>query len=744
MFKVEVHDNSREFFETIQIQKKTLHITSNTTIKELIKDNVSNKDEQWRIQEFEQIIEKLYYDWKNPIHRNIMMGQLRINLIQLRKENADNIDIINYIKNINLLLESYIFLMECGITYIPDSAKGRIFEENFVNVFNIFTKDQKVIKYYKEVANNNKLINIGKILSNSDENEGVQKIYLYNFSSLSLPRLMFIYNLYRVGHEIIFRIPKYNGLIEVNKVWKNIYSNDIFLWQQELYNKKNYHEFKKNNKFIAYIEGEPIDIIDNSLKISFKNYNNIYEFMKNYKECNNYFCLCREDFKKYFSINHYSQENIEHYYELPLGKFIKNLYVCKIHDRDIELSYDIFEELIISGCIEIKTGNRFINGKDYLGLLKMLEPYLENIKSINEIIERLECLSKLNNVSLEFEKLSAQKAGNNRVKKYLSNPFRVFSFVNWQSYDINIVQFRYLVEKLKIVLLKLLYNEEGYIELQRHIEILENLICSNKYLQSIKKETSEQFLKKVISLKFIIKDIKKIYIDELKEIMNFVLVIDEKAQNKGIKGNIYSINQLDGFIYRRFDGKNVSNIYLSDFSDKTYRDYINNKENIPYYINYDKMKKLFRLYSDNKIMVKLINISICSYESSQDFIKYLVANIFMNFQGSINMDYIKGFKENDSETILYNILKTLYSEKVDNSIVYFNEFDDVYIEKYENIKFINKEDYSIKHSKFPDVYFLDLDFCALKFLYSSILNSYPIYEEDFHHRIVFSIITEFF
>lgn len=106
--------------------------------------------------------------------------------------------------------------------------------------------------------------------------------------------------------------------------------------------------------------------------------------------------------------------------------------------------------------------------------------------------------------------------------------------------------------------------------------------------------------------------------------------------------------------------------------------------------------------------------------------------------------WIKDLRDNDSKSVILRHVENLYkNDKSDENFI------DIFEGAKENINVLDYhalhrdevKKYKYKHINIPEVAYKDLDFCEEKFLYSSILDPYPIYKSDFHNRVILSILV---
>ena len=130
-----------------------------------------------------------------------------------------------------------------------------------------------------------------------------------------------------------------------------------------------------------------------------------------------------------------------------------------------------------------------------------------------------------------------------------------------------------------------------------------------------------------------------------------------------------------------------------------------------------------------------------SKASFEHYIKFAIANLLINYNGNVEFSWIEGLRKEDNKSILLKQIESIYGNiEYVKQYLDFNDYirDDEIIEEWE----YNYDKKEIKNNlkSLPEVDFRNLDFCGNKFLYSSIIEDYPIYYSDFHHRMLFSAL----
>lgn len=746
MYRILTHDNSKKYFQNINIKADTLYVTPNTTLTFSILENSSvNKEDYWQVMDIDKLIKLLYSDTDDLLIKIKLKTELRL-IINNLKQVINDKDILKeliYLEdNISIFISDIIYLIETNLksfNYKNDNITKRAFKL----IYDELIKAEIYKSITKNILSNDLLCNFYKNIKGYN-GRIIRKIYFYNINNLDLKRWLIIEYLNKAGFEIVFKIPYFHGLKVTNKSWDMVYGDkEIFNWN---YVVKNLDKRYFDSKYINYLEGNTNNI-ERDEKVITKTYYEVSDFRKillNKKVITFYkdsLGACKD-----FIISEDKDllNNIEHCYQTSIGRFLFNLYSIRIKDNIIKMDFNLYRELITSGWIDIKGWN----GVRLSEYLSVNESYFNGVSTMDEIFKRLYTLKDLEEVNDIFESQSKNQIKDSNQKKLLLNPFRVFAYNNLEDYSITATYIINLTIKLKNLILRALESNNGLINIEKHFDLLK-LAFRNKYTIDKSKSGSEVeklIIRRIWSVLNNIKNLpNSLYSEDIAELFNILLKINKaKVDNEE---SDFSIDHLEGLIYRdkkiNYSGKNI--VYISDLSYKAYEKYIKNKYISDKILTEDDLKDIFtESFSGGhkSIILRGLKLKKESLESTESYLKFIFANLFINFDGIKEISWIEGLRNDDSKSIILKQIETIYDNK-EESYQYLNDRDmvneeDINIEKY--IEYDKKE--LCKNNKnYSEVAYRDLDFCNNKFLYSSILKDYPTYYSDFHNKLAFSALV---
>ncbi|MDK0977115.1 hypothetical protein P5F65_10360 [Clostridium perfringens] len=738
MYKVETHDNSKDYFSNINIIESSLHITSNMSISNMIKEvKELTLKERWKVIDIESLIKNIYRDWNNVLNRFKLKAELR-KIILILKAEGKNLEELKFIEdNIDVLTIDFINIIEVGIKDLSFINKNNI-KEILSDIYKRLVGSELFKSISSEILNVQKAKEFYKYLEGYN-GERINKIYFYNLNHIDLRRYLIIDMLKNAGFTIVFRIPYFNNLKSINNCWDKVYGDrDLFYITKNIIS-------KNIPKYVASLENLNYKPYDE--KVECFTYSEISDFRRDfnkkiddYKNRRNFFTFYKDSLsscldKVKFDENHGFQSNI--------GRFLLNIYSVNLQENDVKLSFDLYRELITSGWIEY----RGWNGIRLNSYLVDNSRYFNGVKSINEIIDRIYTLKELEELNELFEEDSKEKIKADERKRLLLNPFRAFGYNNPERYNITI---NYLLEctlRLKRFIIKALNEENGLIDLKEHFELL-SILFRNQYITGLY-NNSNSFEKKVLGKIWGVLKSKTFISDylskhEIREYFNISLSTSEKEDKDEEKD--FGIDQLEGMILRKSkvgkrNGEDI--IYISDLSFKAYDEYIRKKSLNDKILSNNDYEELFKASLRGRhrdLVLKGFELQNKSIKAAESYLRFSIANLFINFNGIKSFSWISNFRDDDMESILLKQIRSIYG--IENIVVKtFLDFDD-YIEErdIQSIKYYeyNKKELRKDFSKYPEIAYRDLDFCSAKFLYSSVLDEYPMYLSNFHEKLAFS------
>lgn len=766
MYKVQTHNNSKEYFKNLHIEENAIYITANTSLSNMIKEtSVKNDDSKWQVLDIENFIAYLYPSWTNVINIIKLQDELRKEIIGLRETtlNEEDLKELKFLEdNISTVYSDFRYIVESGVrklSYSTNNVKLRLFKEifNSLSEKDIFKSSSEEIldinkakDFPAAIADNylrrlstidkDKAIRMKSILGKKSAD--ISKVYFYNINNLDLRRYMVVELLKYAGFEIVFRIPYYKNLNVVNKCWDMVYK-DSELFNIEI-NEEEIIPHKSGVKYIDFLQGNEVqDKIEENVII--KNYREVYDYKKIVKG-NNIITLNKDSLHPIMERDKLNLKN--HCYQNSIGRFLFNIYNCDIRDGKVKITYDTYRELITSGWLEAMKWN----GIKLHSYLIENEEYFAGVTTLEEILERIEKLKEIAEVSNIFEERSKDKIKKNPTKQFLSNPFRAFEYANFEKYNITANYMYEVTSKLRRFILKAFESDNNMINVEEHFNML-RMLFKNNYIIDIYKNGSESQQKIVKRIFAILNNPSSfgtvIHKDSFKELFNVYLAMDNDHLLETEQENDFSIDQLEGLIYRdKIIGVNKGVLYIGDLSYKAYEMYIDKFKSFNKVLTSRDMEFIFKesLKGRNKeIAMEGLKLQQISNKAGESYLKFTLANLFINYDGPIEFSWIEGLRKNDSKAILLKQIEAIYGKSKDvTQYLDKDEFiEDEYIEEIDkyvyDINSITKEVNSI-----PEVAFRDLDFCGDKFLYSSILEGNPSYCTDFHQRLAFSSLISIF
>ncbi|MDU5209336.1 MAG: hypothetical protein E6441_08630 [Clostridium sp.] len=747
MYKVETHNNSKEYFLKLDINENSLHVTSNTGLSNMIKEvKRLTKEKRWRVVDIENFISTLYDKWSKPLNQLKIKSEIRKIILELKGEyiNEEELKELSFLEdNIDALVKDISLISETNIKEIKFNKVSKIkllLKEIYIRL--TITDVFKSIS--EEILNYSNAQSFYKKLKEYTSGE-VKKIYFYNINNLDLRRYLVIELLKTAGYQIIFRIPYFNDLKVINKCWDQVYKDqDIFYLDV-----KNESRANIESKYISFLEGEKNNptIYEN---VETKTYVEVSDFRKafKYRKVVTFYkdslssCLGKE------------KESFQHGFQTNIGRFLLYLYSVDVKEDDVKLDFITYRELITSGWMEYREWN----GIRLSQYLSENEEYFNGVSSINEIINRIEKVKELEEVNDLFEDGVKSRIKNNDQKKLLSNPFRALAYNNCEKYNITANYMYEVTLRLKRFMLKALKETNYLINLKEHFELL-MIAFRNTYIIKRNREADE-FEKKVIRKIWAILNNPKelgeeLYKDEIKEAFNIKLIMSNYKNNKdedkeSIKEEQdFGIDQLESIILRpskiqEQNGQEV--VYLSDLSFKAYDEYISTKYSTSKILDNDDLIDIFNeslLGKHKEVVIKGCELQKKSVQATESYIKFVIGNLFINFKGKKSFSWISSLRDDDTESVLLKQIKAIYDENEDQVINGLDSSDMIKEDEIENKTYYNYDRKELQKGfeKYSEAAYRDLDFCSGKFLYSSILDSYPMYFSNFHQKLIFSGIV---
>ncbi|MDU3723447.1 MAG: hypothetical protein E7G24_09640 [Clostridium celatum] len=736
----------REYFKSLNISSNELHIFISSTLEQYIKNNLFS-DKKMNIVLFKDIEKILYPKWNNTIEV--------IRMTSILRDIIDKLDIsfkekVSYLKDIDNILKVIRYLSELGVKEVNNLLieKDKILtkkEKDIINIYTEFIKDEKIEELLGEFTQpinseifaskiqdfNNRVKGIDGELSN------ISKLYIYNDAKLDMKTCLMLKRLQTRGIDVVFRVYFTKEVAEncpnYYELYKSICEND------EIESRT----FTSN--FMKYLSGHPIKKNFRE-DIAFKNFENPSRFKQYLREYplekkhtysgvvgRQYVAISSDILNEYFKDVIFEDTNgNEDIFSYDEGNFLINLYNLVPQEDDFKITFNDLFKCVTSGWVEVKSGNKYISGKRAATLLIDLQEYFNGCETIGDYLSRIDSLELLDQFKNEFDKLGESKVQKYRVKRYLMNPLRVFSYLNSDRYEVTIKQFRDIIYKFKRMATTLLHDD--MLDVNEHLSSLRE-IWDNVSFNCEESESNLGFSRVSSALSFKGEDYELMSFQEMRSLL--IAIISNKDIGDGTDTKIKSLFTLEGIIL-----EDVKEISLVDLSEKSIERIYEIKE-ISNMLNTSFLERVIN-YSNlnNPLFRNLLEIHNKWINTFNDSLNYNLCILFENYNGRINILYIDGIFDNDNKSSVYNIIKNIYEveEEVVNGtpISYFDFMEDeVELEKLK----INDIGWS---EDIAPIALLDLDFCPRKFFLSNILGSNPVYSSELHQQMAFTTLAALF
>ena len=563
----------REYFKSLNISSNELHIFISSTLEQYIKNNLFS-DKKMNIVLFKDIEKILYPKWNNTIEV--------IRMTSILRDIIDKLDIsfkekVSYLKDIDNILKVIRYLSELGVKEVNNLLieKDKILtkkEKDIINIYTEFIKDEKIEELLGEFTQpinseifaskiqdfNNRVKGIDGELSN------ISKLYIYNDAKLDMKTCLMLKRLQTRGIDVVFRVYFTKEVAEncpnYYELYKSICEND------EIESRT----FTSN--FMKYLSGHPIKKNFRE-DIAFKNFENPSRFKQYLREYplekkhtysgvveRQYVAISSDILNEYFKDVIFEDTNgNEDIFSYDEGNFLINLYNLVPQEDDFKITFNDLFKCVTSGWVEVKSGNKYISGKRAATLLIDLQEYFNGCETIGDYLSRIDSLELLDQFKNEFDKLGESKVQKDRVKRYLMNPLRVFSYLNSDRYEVTIKQFRDIIYKFKRMATTLLHDD--MLDVNEHLSSLRE-IWDNVSFNCEESESNLGFSRVSSALSFKGEDYELMSFQEMRSLL--IAIISNKDIGDGTDTKIKSLFTLEGIIL-----EDVKEISLVDLSEKS-------------------------------------------------------------------------------------------------------------------------------------------------------------------------------
>lgn len=550
-------------------------------------------------------------------------------------------------------------------------------------------------------------------------------LYFYEIDYLNFYRMNFIHWLKSKGFDIEFHIPYQVKNKKTFAFWRHVYSvaarvnfNDIITNVDSLDN--------FGSRFSQFNEGvlthkpdrEDIEVLEFASPLDFNTY------FQNTKE--NVIAIDPSNVDQVVNLHTSS------IYENKIGRFIYYIQFCERTENTVCLDFNILTELLTSGVVSTTDAS----GVKALSYLIDLRDYMQGTKSTREVIDRLKRLQELELVSRTFDRENAAEVGRNNLKRYMLNPFRSFSFLHQEKYEITINQLIDLVEKFEQICADLIIEEESSINVNVYFERWK------EFIKKMDQTDESEFWNKVFS-----EQLPNEWEFAMKELLQLIYLIATTHHKRTVKVN--DVSNLPALLFQvdKDEPLHLTNLTQHNFPEI-------HKTPISDFFDYTELKNFIinnvETKENRSVLLHALWVDYTVANQFESLGIYQIYTMIAKYKGRVKFSWIKHLEEDGIRSVYLDILADLYQDgnvkewkptmDISTDILFseLNKLDDT---SNSDKKLMNIGNIS---GRIPDLYWLDHDFCAKKFYLTTFIEKQPIYSSDFHHQLIFAKIGRLF
>ncbi|MGG3007118.1 hypothetical protein ABEO63_13285, partial [Geobacillus stearothermophilus] len=317
----------------------------------------------------------------------------------------------------------------------------------------------------------------------------------------------------------------------------------------------------------------------------------------------------------------------DHFYASRYGQFFLSLQNCRKTNDGIVLTYDDYVNMMTSGWVQ----SGHVNGTQALTLLIDLRSYMDGVGSFQEIMERLQALVDLQEVSRVFDETAKEQAGSHRLKRYLSNPFRCFPYVHQSRYRISVKQLIECTKDLARKVNRLLLGEREKRNVRVYIKELNDIyVAVSGQWESSAKQKMEKLFSVLIPADW------EFTMEELYQFLTLHLGTEEDEEDDDQDSpQIVNIDQLIGKTLI------AHNIHVTGLSLQTFPW---KQSEMPHLLTYSWLKECIRrsFVAANRIMrMNALVVDYYSRNVTRNTALYSIYHLLAYGKGQITFSYIK-------------------------------------------------------------------------------------------------------
>lgn len=737
MFRVETFAHAGTYYERMAWREEELHLVPTEPMASVLRKGMP-KEHVWV---YSDLVRRLFSEWHHPLIEVYLTGRLRDWIGRLAPHSFGE----QLLAKMPELLSSFRLLADLfPVSLREDLAPSEEFRL-VARIFSELCKDELVMRYVKQRRAWNK-----DTLRARLRLPKLDTFVVHLFDYLDASRMLFFYRLRKMGFQVVFRIPYERHWTKLYRGWKSIYEA-LSMQEDASWLVLDGRTTARGKKLALYLEGrEGGD--DDPLTVTAVHFRHPVHF-KSYVRRHRSACFVavEEEPVKRFA------DSGDFVLSAPWSRLIAGLFKCRRQDETVALDYDTYVTLLLSGWFDTST----LTAQDALGLLCDLRGYMDGVRTLRDIVERLQALSDLQEFSQVFDQQAREQTQRHLAKQYLSNPFRAFSFVHGSRYQMTVKQLLDLTRGMERKLQFLLVPPKQKVSAKVYLDRLKKLF------EQVKNHWPPDVVRAVETV--LSASVPDGWAFEMPELLHMLEVLWRRQGDES--ANFFTLASVNGLALLKTD------LHLTDLSMQVFPQTPNHG---PAFLDYTWLKQSIQQSEAVKNKRPYLHALLVDYYSRKMIKEQTVYQLYYllaNGRGRLTVSWIEGLRDDDTPSIYFHILQRLYghgdsavelqdgagfppAEEPENlpdpdegsqallevaaarqngTVESHTEAETVTAESADVNRVLSE-----KLAAIPELYWLDMDFCARKFFLNAFIQHQPVYEHDFHQQLVFGIIGKYF
>lgn len=718
MYRVETFAHARTYYAKMRPLEDELHLVPTATLAVQLK-KVVNEHQVWT---YSELVRLLFPEWHHPLTEVYLSSRLRHWIEQMAPDPM--VDKLQ--AHIPELLNSFQYLVSMSPLSLREDLAPTDESRVVARIFTALSRDDVVLRYLHQQRMWSK-----NSLRSRLRLPKLETFVVHQFDYLDVSRMMFFYRLRQMGFQVVFRIPYEQRWSTLYRGWKAIYET-LSMRPDTSWRVLDNSASSQGQKLACYLDGVTGGHLD-PLSIQFVHFHHPIHFKSFVKRHENtcFVTVEEEDVRRCVDFRNT-------FLSAPWLRLITALSKCRRQEETIFLDYDTFVALVLSGWFDTP-GLRIY---DALSLLCDLRGYMDGVRTFDDIIERLQTLADLQAFSHVFDQQAKDQTQRHLAKQYLANPFRAFSYVHSSRYKMTVKQLLEWTRGMERKLKGLLYPPKERVSVHAYVNQL------RKLFEQVKSNWPPEVVQAVDAV--LAQSVPNDWFFEMPDLLRLLEVLWNRGDEETV--DIYPLSMVNGLALREQE-LHLTDMSMNVFPQRTQR--------VPAYFDYTWLKQCILQSDVVKNKPLYLHALLVDYRSRERVKEQSVYNLYYllaNCNGRLTVSWIEFLRKADTPSMYYHILLQLYGHGEPVKYPQGSE-EAIQTDSLDMITDVVQAaaaaldvgpqdifDWNVfeKLREIPELYWLDMDFCARKFFLNAFVQHQPVYEHDFHQRLAFGIIGKYF